>query len=158
MRSTSYRSIAIVAGFASALAAAPASAAPPVTAGPLAVAAAQKLSPAVETAAWRGYRHHRHWGGSGAWVAGAALGIIGLALANRSYGGSYYDYGDDSGYGYGGYGYGGYGGYGRHFHGGRGFGHGGFGRFGGGHFAGGGFGRHAFAGGHGGGFGGVRRR
>ncbi|MGA2042612.1 MAG: hypothetical protein ABSG83_04495 [Roseiarcus sp.] len=128
MKSTSYRPAALAAALALALAGAPAMAAPLASAGPLAVAAAEKSSPAVETVGWRHY-HRGYWGGPGPWVAGAALGVIGLGFANAYYDGGYgYGYGDPGYYGYGYPGYYGYGGgygYGRGFHGGH---------YGGGHF------------------------
>jgi hypothetical protein len=82
---TSYRSIGVAAAFAASLACAgPAVAGPIVIAGPLAVAASSKNAlPLVETVAWRHhYRRHHYGYGGGALVAGAALGIIGLAMAN----------------------------------------------------------------------------
>jgi hypothetical protein len=130
MKSTFLRPAALAAGLALALAGAPAMAAPPPSAGPLAVAAAGQSSPAVETVGWRHYRRG-YWGGPGPWVAGAALGVIGLGFANAYYDDGYgYGYGGPGYYGYGYPGYYGYGGgygggYGRGFHGGH---------YGGGHF------------------------
>jgi hypothetical protein len=64
----------------------------------------------------RYYRHrwHHGWGGPGPAVAGAALGLFGLALANSyydSYDYPYYYAPYGAGYGYYGYPYGGYGGW-----------------------------------------------
>ena len=172
MKSASHRSFVAIASLAVALASAPVVAAPLASAGPLGLAAAQQSRAAVETVAWRRhYYGHRYWGGPGPFVAGAALGILGLGLAGGYYGSgyyaapsyapAYYGYGDCDAYdpyqscGAYGYGYGGYGGYG------GGYGHRFHGGFGGGHgFGGHGFGGHGFAGGArfggGHGFGGMR--
>ena len=139
-------------------------------AGSSGLARSVETSGYVAKAAWRhhgyyrGYRRHRYGHGGyydagGLAFAGAAMGILGLAIAN-SY--AYPDYGGgcygDCGYGYGypvGYGY--YGGYGGYGYGGYGGGwrghHGGFGGYGGGwrgHHGGFGGGRIGGFGGHGG--------
>jgi hypothetical protein len=89
MKSTLFRTTAMAAGFAVALAGAPTVAAPLAGAAPVAEAV-QQASPVVEKAYWRHYGHHYGYG-SGALFAGAALGIIGLALAG-AYRPGYYGY------------------------------------------------------------------
>jgi hypothetical protein len=82
---------------------------------------------------YRRHWHHGYWGGPGPVIAGAALGLFGLA-ANAAIADSYYDsydypyyapYGPVGiypGYGYSGYPYGGYGGWHHGWH--HGWGHG----------------------------------
>lgn len=135
-----FRSTALVASLAASLGAvAPAMAGPIATAGPLGVGASEKTAAPVETVAYRHhYHHYRHhyYNPAGAAVAGAALGIIGMAMANsfyNDYDGCYYG---GCGYYYGGpvYTYGGpvYGGWGGGWHGYHHFHH--FGGWRGGHY------------------------
>ncbi|MGD0185775.1 MAG: hypothetical protein ABSC25_11075 [Roseiarcus sp.] len=143
----SMRALALAASFALAM---PTAASALPASSPMTVAATAGGSHLVTPAAWRHYGGWRGrggygWGPGGALFAGAALGILGLAVAN-SYDYGYacdpYDYYGSCGPYYGGpayaygYPYGGYGyyGYGRGFAHYRGFAGPRFAHFGGGHW------------------------
>ena len=71
-----------------------AAAAPLPGEGSIATAIHKQAAPPVEDVYWRRHYYHRHWGG-GALFAGAALGLLGGALAasaNEGYCDPYYNY------------------------------------------------------------------